>query len=284
MREFPKGGLLGKAQHWIRQLTSLQIGVHASSAGFFLSLSIFPALLLLLSLLRHAHLELGSLMAAVEGFLPEALLPYAEELIRGIYYNASAGLVSVSAATALWSASRGIQALLSGLDAVYGTSNRRGYLRARLLSAGYTLGFLAVLLLTLVLHVFGTAILEQLRSQSHPFIRFLASLIDLRFFLLLGLQTALFTAMFRFLPAHRNRAPALPGALLASLGWLVFTNLFSLYVDYFGDHTQVYGSVYIVALGMLWLYLCIYIVFLGGALNRFLQQWNDGDSQVRTAR
>lgn len=276
MREFPRGGLLGKAQHWIRRLTALQIGVHASSAGFFLSLSIFPVLLLLLSLLRSAHLELRTLLAAVEGFLPEALLPYAEELIRGIYYNSSAGLVSVSAVTALWSASRGVQALVTGLDAVCGTPRRRGYLRERLLSAGYTLAFLAVLVLTLVLHVFGTVILEQLRTRSHPFIRFLAELIDLRFLLLLILQTALFTAMFRFLPAHRDRTPALPGALLSSAGWLVFTNLYSLYVDYFGDHTQVYGSVYTVALGMLWLYLCIYIVFLGGALNRFLNQWKDG--------
>lgn len=264
----------GRIGHWIRALSALQISVHASSASFFLALSIFPALLLLLSLLRYTSLEIWDLLAAVEGFLPEALMPYAEDLIRSIYENASAGIVSVSAVTALWSASRGVQGLLVGLNAVYGRDIRRGYLGQRLRSLCYTLAFLGVLVLTLVLHVFGTAIFEALRREAHPFIRFLAERIDLRFFLLLGLQTALFTAMFTTADGVPSRTrDAVPGAVLASLGWLIFSNLFSLYIDYFGDYTHIYGSVYTVALSMLWLYFCICIVFFGGALNRLLKEW-----------
>lgn len=274
MQEFPAGGLIGRLQRLIRAVSALQISVHASSASYFLALSVFPALLLLLSLLRYTPLEVSALIAGVEGFLPEALLPYAEDLIRSIYENSSAGLVSVSAVTALWSASRGIHGLLTGLYAVYAVREDRGYLRARLGSVLYTFAFLAVLVLTLVLHVFGTAIVDALRSDAHPFVRFLANLIDLRFFLLLFLQTALFTAMFTAVDGRRE-TDALPGALLASLGWLTFSNLFSLYVDYFGDLTHIYGSVYTVALSMLWLYFCVSIIFCGGALNRFLTTWKN---------
>jgi len=271
MREFPQGGLLGRIQHWVRAFTKLEISIQASSASFFLALSVFPALLLLLGLLRYTPLGLGTLFDLAEGFLPEALLPYAEDLIRGIYHNSSAALVSVSALTALWSASRGIHGLMTGLRAVYGLEEARGYVRSRLESLWYTFGFLGVLVLTLVLHVFGTAMVDSLRREAHPFIRFLAGMLDLRSILLLGLQTALFTAMYTTADGtRRSGTRALPGALGASLGWTTVTNLFSWYVDNFGDRTHIYGSVYTVALSMLWLYLCVSILFYGAALNRFL--------------
>lgn len=99
------------------------------------------------------------------------------------------------------------------------------------------------------------------------------NLIDLRFFLLLFVQTGIFCAMFMVLPNRRNRFwDSLPGALLASLGWLVFSDLYSIYVERFARLTNVYGSVYAVALSMLWLYCCMSIVFYGGALNRYLME------------
>ena len=144
MSDHPTGGIWARIRHWSRVISGLRISIHASSASFFLALSVFPALLLLLSLLRYTSLELRDLLNAVEGFLPEALMPYAEDLVRSIYENASAGVVSVSAITALWSASRGVQGLMTGLRAVYGTAPSRGYLLQRLRSLSYTLAFLGV--------------------------------------------------------------------------------------------------------------------------------------------
>lgn len=276
MREYPKGGLIGKVWNLAKKISDLQIGLHASSAGFFLALSVFPGLLLLLGLLRYTTLEVTALIGAVEGFLPVALMPYAEDLIRGIYANSSAGLVSVSALAALWSASRGVHGLLTGLNAVYGIRDDRSWLQTRLLCVGYTFAFLLVLALTLALHVFGRQVIAAFSRSPTPFLRFLAEVIDLRFFLLLGLQTGLFTAMFTVFPNRPCRpADSLPGALLASLGWLVFSNLFSLYIDYFGDHTHIYGQLYTMVLGMLWLYFCLCIVFFGGAVNRFFTKYSD---------
>lgn len=271
MREFPKGGLIGKAWNLVKKVSDLQIGLHASSAGFFLALSVFPGLLLLLALLRYTTLDVAALIGAVEGFLPEALLPYAEDLIRGIYANSSGVLVSLSALAALWSASRGVHGLLTGLNAVYGTDDDRSWISTRLLCVGYTFAFLLVLALTLALHVFGRQIITAFSTSPFPFLRFLADALDLRFFLLLSIQTTLFTAIYTVFPNRPCRAAdSLPGAVLAGLGWLVFSNLFSLYIDYFGDHTHLYGQVYTMVLGMLWLYFCLCIVFFGGAVNRFL--------------
>ena len=255
------------------QIRSLRIPVHAAHTGYFLILSVFPALVLLLSLLRYTPLDVHSLLALLEGIIPAALLPDAELLIINTYENTTSAVVGVSAVTALWSASRGIYGLLTGLNAVYQVPENRGYLRTRFLSVAYTFAFLVVLLLTLVLHVFGTDLWELLSRSDAPFLRFLTGMVDLRFFLLVFLQTALFTAMFTVLPNRKNSlADSLPGAFLASIGWLVFSHLFSLYVERVPSYAAVYGSVYGIALSMLWLYCCISIVFYGGVLNRLLME------------
>ena len=273
MEEFPKGGLIGKCVHMVRTVQSLRIPVYAANACYFIVLAAFPSLLLLLGLLHQTPLEVERLGEILAGFLPEAFLEPAEEIILLTYDSVSGTVLGVSAVTALWSASRGIYGVVTGLNGIYGDQERRGYLYTRLVSVVYTFAFLVVLLLTLALHVFGTELLELLKRSSHPFLRFLLGLIDFRFFLLLFLQTAVFTAMYMALPSRRNRLKdSLPVALLASSGWQVFSDLYSIYVAYFAGVQNVYGSLSAVSLSMLWLYCCMAIFFYGGALNRFLAE------------
>ena len=161
--------------------------------------------------------------------------------------------------------------IVTGFNAIYEVSEDRGYLYTRAMSLVYTLLFILVLLLTLVVNVFGATILGLLQQLHYPVVDFLWSVLDLRFFLFLGIQTGLFTAMYTAMPNRRNRIrDSLPGAVLASIGWLVFSDLFSLYVRNFPRYSNIYGSVYAVALSMLWMYCCISILFWGAVLNRVI--------------
>ena len=260
-----------------RRISAMRVSVYASHASFFIALSVFPLLVLLLSLLRYTGVEVENLTELLHGILPTALMPAAQKLIVSTYQSTTGTLISVSALTALWSASRGIYGLTAGLNSVYGVTEDRGYFRTRLMSMLYTFGFLLLLLLTLVLHVFGTGLLRWLPLEESPLLRFLENILDLRFFLLLFLQTAMFTAMFTVLPNKRNSlGDSFPGAVLASICWLVFSELYSVYVEHFAGFSNVFGSVYAVALSMLWLYCCVSIVFYGGALNRWLAERNKG--------
>ena len=273
MRRFPKGGLLGKAQVLWQQIRTLRIPIHAANTGYFLILSLFPALVLIISILSYTTLDVHNLLGFLEGLIPAALLPEAEFLIFNTYEKTTKTVVGMSAVTALWSSSRGIYGLITGLNAVYRVPENRGYFQVRLISMAYTFLFLLVLMLTLILHVFGTGLLQFLSESSLPFLRFLTGIVDLRFFLLVFLQTALFTAMFTALPNRKNSVgDSLPGAFLASIGWLIFSHLFSIYVEHSPTYGNIYGSVYAVALSMLWLYCCISIVFYGGVLNRMLME------------
>ena len=273
MREFPRGGLIGRTVHLVRAISDYKVPVYAANACYFIVLAVFPTLLLLIGLLRYTGLEVERLGEVLQDVLPEALLPGAEELILNTYDNTSGAVVGLSAVTALWSASRGIYGLLTGLNAIYDVPENRGYVYTRFISMVYTFAFLLVLLLTLVLHVFGATLVDMLSVRGKRLVAFLVEAVDLRFFLLLFIQTTLFSAMFMVLPNRRNRfMDSLPGALLASIGWLVFSDLYSIYVEYFSNYSNIYGSVYGVALSMLWLYFCISIVFYGGVLNHYLTE------------
>lgn len=272
MDRFPKGGLIGKCVHAVQTISDLRIPVYAANAGFFIILSLFPALVLILSLLRYTGLQVRSLIEILSTMIPEALMGTVEELVLNTYENSTGALVGVSALTAVWSASKGVYGLLTGLNTVYGVSENRGFLYTRFISVLYTFALFGVLMLTLILHVFGTSLLQLVPIYQTPFLKFLTGMIDLRFFLLLFIQSGVFALMYAFLPNGRNRLrDTIPGALLASAGWLIFSDLYSIYVERFASLSNIYGSVYAVALSMLWLYFCMSILFYGGALNQYLE-------------
>lgn len=254
-------------------LRPMDIPLHSAHTGFFLILSMFPALLLLLGLLRYTSIGAQELLNMLEGFLPQSLLPIAENLIDASYRHSSGTIVSVSVLATLWSASRGMYGLFGGLKAVYGVGYQRGYLRNRGLSMVYTFVFLLVIVATLVLHVFSNAVVDYLQMATIPALMTAMSIIDLRYVLLVILQTVLFAVLYALLPGHRNRFfRCIPGAAVASIGWLIYSKLFSIYVTYFTTYTNIFGSIYALALAMLWLYFCISILFYGAALNRWLQE------------
>lgn len=262
---------LDKAMEIFRWVSQFRVGLYAAHASYFTILSLFPGLVLLLGLLRYTGLDGESLITVIAGFVPEVLLPTVRKLVRLTYQNTTGTVLSLSAAVGLWSASRGIYSLVVGLNAIYEVKESRSYLHTRLVSMGYMFAFLIVLLLTLILYVFGNSLLLLLPGDT-PFLRFLDEVLGLRFILLLLLQTGLFSAMFMALPnEHCSFQDAFPGALLSSLGWLIFSRLYSVYVEHFSGYAGIYGTVYTTAIGMLWLYFCFSIVFYGGVFNRCLK-------------
>lgn len=263
--------LFQKLEAGIRWLSSVHIPHLAANTGYFIILSVFPALLLILSGLRFTGLPVDTLLEILCMVLPQALMGTARELVYSVYENASGAVAGLSALTALWSSSRGVYGLLVGLNTIYGVSEDRGYFYTRAISILYTFAFEVVILLTLVLHVFGGTLASFFQGIPNPAIQKLMNILDLRFGVLLVLQSLLFTLMFMIFPNRRNGFwESLPGGLFACIGWMLFSNLYSLYVTHFPSYANIYGSVYAIAISMLWLYCCLEIIFFGGALNRLL--------------
>lgn len=256
-----RDGQTGTILQRLRGLTALRVTLYAGNACFFLLLSAVPALLLIPGLLRGAGLTPAQLGELLRGLLPEAFRKGVQDVMTLVSEHASGTAVGISAVTALWSASRGMSGILTGLNAVYGVSKGRGWLHTRILSVGYTIVFLAGMLAALGLSSFGSALLalpggaEGTRGIPG---RILPAV----------LQTGLFAAMYMVLPDRPNGfGESLPGAVFSWGGWMLVSRGYSLYVTRFARLTDVYGSVSALVLGMLWLYWCLCIFFYGGALN-----------------
>lgn len=256
-----------------KSLSRLQIPLYAAGAGFFIVLSVFPALVLLLGVLRYANLQADRLPEILGGIIPQALTPALVDLIDEVSASASGTLVGISALTALWSASRGIYGLLLGMNAVYGIQESRGYLQRRLVSAACTLALLLLLPLLLIIHLCAQALLPILRTRPDSIAARAIQMPALRWICLLAGLIGIFAMIFCFLPDHHTSLRrSIPGAVFSALGWLIFGQLYGIYVAYFTPLSSIYGSVYAVALSMLWLYCCLCILFYGGALNHAMEQ------------
>ena len=275
MKEFPKGGLIGKAYHAFQWATSFRVEMYAAHASYFIIIALFPTLVVLLAMLRYTGLEVSSLLNLLENFFPEALFPLVTEVVQRVYQNSTGMVLSISIIGALWSASRGVYCLMLGLNAIYDVKESRGYLYTRTVSVFYMFAFLAILVLTLILNVYSDQLFDFFSRWLH-IIEVLDSILNFRFLLLNFLQLVLFTMMFKFLPNRKVRLiHALPGAGLTVVGWLAFSKVYSLYITHFSQVAGIYDSLYSVALGMLWLYLCISILFYGGVLNRAIMGRNE---------
>lgn len=266
-----KGKLLDAVRRIGAFLSPMRISIHSAYTSFFLVLSVFPTLVVLFNILAYLPLGYDEVIDLISQVVPKAFMPMIEKVVSGAYENTSGAMLSVSVITALWSAGRGVRGLLLGLNSVYGLKEDRSYLKTRGISMMYTFLFIIVLVLTLVMLVFGHTIMDYLRMTTNPLLLFLMDVFDWGFVLMMVLQTVLFSAMYAYLPNRKqSMLRSIPGALVASLGWVLCSNLVSIYVKYFPNYANIYGSFYAAALAMLWLYFCISIIFYGAALNRAL--------------
>lgn len=254
----------------LRKAVSAQVGVYAANAAFFILLSLFPAMMLLIGLLQYTPLTPTDLQHALAGFFPEALAPLLDYMTQELFAMNSIGLLSVSAVFAVWSSSRGVYSLIRGINKVYRVEETRTYLVLRLRSALDTVLLLLALIATLILHLFGKQLGMQLSAKG---LSFIASLFQVNHLFIFLVLTLLFTVFYAWFPNKKQRfLDALPGAAATALGWIIFSALFTFYVSKSGGYSIYYGSLSIIALTMLWLYVCMCIFFYGGMLNNLLSE------------
>ncbi len=259
------------AERIVREVPQLHIPICAGNASFFLLLSLFPLAILLLTILQYIPVTKNDLLALIEMIVPQTLWPFFEYLTNDLYADRSFAILSFSIIATLWSASKGLHSVLYGLNKVAGAEETRPWLHRRLLCMMYTLVTLAALILTLLLNVFGKRILAFLEVHRMLLYVPLSQIMRHTHLYSLALLTLYFSALYLFLPNRRERfIRVLPGALAAAGAWLLFSAGFSLYVNQSGRYSSLYGSLSTILLTMLWLYICLSILFYGAYLNQLL--------------
>ncbi len=255
-------------KNFSRQLTLDHVNAYAAQSSFFMIIAMFPLLMLLLTLIRYTPVTEEVLVKSALAIMPNTLDPLIEQIISEMYSQSNFAIISITAVTALWSASKAILALIRGLNSVFGIDEKRNYFHLRIISSFYTIVFIILIVLALGFMVFGNSLLRFF-SRNIPLLYGLAELIiSLRALYIPIIFTIAFVYLYRIVPNREYTFfDHLPGALFTSLGWIIFSYVYSFYIDHFAGTTFFYGSLTTVVLLMLWIYICMYILFIGAEIN-----------------
>ncbi|MDY5576051.1 MAG: YihY/virulence factor BrkB family protein [Lachnospiraceae bacterium] len=253
---------------FMERLKEDHVGAYASQAALFMIMALFPMLILLLNVLQYTPVTEEFLLDIMMNIMPDSFKNLAGSVIRDVYQSSSGTLLSISIIFTIWSASKGILALIRGFSNITHTKENRNYIVLRLIASVYTVLFVLGIVLTLVLMVFGNSLLGLI-SRHFPIVYDVADgLISHRILYVPILMTLLFVFMYRLVPnGRRSLISYLPGAVFSSVGWLTFSFFYSYYVDHFSNLSYSYGSLTMIVLLMLWLYICMYIIFIGAEIN-----------------
>jgi membrane protein len=245
------------------------IAAYSAQAAFFIIISFFPFIMLLLSVVQYLPIGKGMMMSFFIETFPDAVNSMIISVIDEIYHTSSSRtVISVTAITTLWSAGKGFLAVMRGLNSVYEINETRKYVFLRATSAFYTLAFAIMVIASIVLFVFGNQLYLWI-EQKIPVLKDTA-LIIISLRTIVGLITLVIFFLFIYLVIPNRKTKLmneLPGALLCAGGWMGFSYAFSYYIDNFSNYASMYGSLTAIVLFMLWMYFCMYILFLGAEFN-----------------
>ncbi|HLZ82938.1 MAG TPA: YihY/virulence factor BrkB family protein [Caulobacteraceae bacterium] len=249
------------------------IPTSAAAVTFYILLSLFPAL--------GAFVSLYGLIARVEdaqrqitalgGFLPGgAVQVLGDQMTRlAAADHGKLGLAfAVSLLISLWSSTSGIKALMEGLNVAYETREGRGFFRLNLAALACTVAAIAVAIVALVVVAAAPEVLHRL-GLGH--LQILAVLRWPAFFVFTSL---LLSVLYRYGPARepvRWRWATL-GGVVAALGWMAMSALFSWYVANFGHYDRTYGSLGAIVGFLTWIWLSLMVVLFGAELNAEIER------------
>ena len=248
------------------------LSAYAGQSAFFMMLSFFPFLLFFFSLLNLTPLTQEDFTLWLLTVVPEAF----EDVVSGFtqeIYKGSTGRISITMIFAIFLSSKAFLSLQQGMNAVYEVKEQRNYILLRIYGMIYSLILALILVFMLALMVFGNWIHMHFLAKL-PLIGELADRILNFRILISGLILFVFMwLIYVFLPNQKQTWRAqIPGAVFSSVGWVAFSYGFSIYVDYFSNYSSFYGATTTIALAMVWLYGCMYMIFLGGLINRLIEE------------
>lgn len=186
-------------------------------------------------------------------------------------YNKSIGIVSVTAVVTLWSAGKGMLALMRGLNVINDVEEDRNYMVLRVVASLYTILILILMILSLLIMIFGNILIGLVERRIPQTSYFFEILLHFRTLFVWFVLTIFIALMYTYVPGGKlGFKMQLPGAVVAAVGWSIITWFFSIYVDRFNGFST-YGSLTTIIILMLWLYSCMYIVMMGAFLNRYFK-------------
>ena len=263
--------LIRAALEMKRDMERSHVGAYAAQSAYFIMLSFLPLMIMLLSMIQYTHIGKADIYELIQEIVPVGLQSWILGIVDEMYSHTMAA-VSLSAIVTAWSAGKSFMALNRGMNAICKVERNPNYILMRLRGAVYALFFVALLLVSLLLIVFGHSI-HLLAEKHFPLLAiFTRILLSFRLVIMLALFILFFALLYKILPNRKaGFFEQLPGAVFASIGWYLFSFGFSMYIEWRNGRFDMYGSLTTLVLFMFWLYFVMYIVLIGMEINQWLK-------------
>ena len=200
--------------------------------------------------------------------LPNSVFELTQNIILEVLGTQSTGVLGISLILAIWTASSGARAVFKGVNKAYNIREERNYVKRAIISFISTIGLAITVLLSLSLLVFGDVIGNYL-IDILPFRQVLIMIWNiLRYGVILFILTFIFAFIYKYAPSKKIRwRDVLPGAIFATIGWVVVSIGFSFYINNYSNYSRFYGSLAAVFVLMIWLFLTSLIFMFGVEIN-----------------
>ncbi len=284
-QDIPRRGWVQILKRAWAQTTEDQVPLLGAGVAFFGFLALFPSLIALV-LAYGLFADPGTIATQIDS-LGSALPREVKELIIAqlTAQSANTGALSfgviISLLVALWSASGGVANLVQAVNTAYDETDKRNLVKKRLIALGLTFG--AIIFMVVLITLIAVLPVVFAFFDGGP-LRWLVQVV--RWVLIAALIMAALAVLYRVAPDRD--APKLrwasPGAIVATLLWLLVSLGFSLYVSLFASYAKTYGAVAGIVVLLMWLWLTSYAILFGAEINAEAEQQTIKDSTVGPAQ
>lgn len=259
-----------------REISEDNVPNGAAALAYYLTLAIFPALILMLSVIAYlpiAHMDLA-LMDLLKQVMPGDASRVLSGTVREIATQRNGGLLSFGLLATLWAAANGTYAVMQQLNITYDVKEQRPFFKSRGTAIGLTLAVGALMISAFALIVLGGLIQDWLASAlgwGGP-IRTLFSV--LRWGIVSSALLLAFALTYYFGPDVEQRFRFIsPGSIFGVVILVIASLAFRFYADRFGNYSATYGGIGAVIMLMLWLYISGLALLLGAEINSLIEHF-----------
>ncbi|MFL0248238.1 YihY/virulence factor BrkB family protein [Candidatus Clostridium stratigraminis] len=244
------------------------ISAMSSQLAYNFLLSLFPFLILLLTILGYSSIKSQDILGILKNILPNEVFGLIKKTVIEIVDIRRGGLLSFSMIITIWTSTNGFNAVIRCLNKAYDEKESRSFFKVQLTSLMCTLGLALIIIISLALLVFGE-IGGKLLLSHFKYPNLAEYLLDFsRYFIVLVVMLIVFNAVYKYTPSKRlTFKETFPGAVFTTVGWTLTSFVFSYYVNHFGSYSKIYGSIGAIIALMSWLYLSSVIILIGGEIN-----------------
>ena len=240
----------------------------SAQISYYLILAFFPFLFFLINLLSFTPLPNRLLIANFNAILPQETALLVKTMLTETVQAKSGAMLVLSMLASLWAASRGMSAIIRGLNHSYGVKESRRFVRLNMVALLSTVGLSVMVLISFIMIVLGRIIGSTIFGYLGAKSLFYSIWSFLRYGITFALLLTTFYLIYRYLPNRKLTGNhVLAGTIFTTVGWIGASLLFSFYVNNFGSYATVYGSLGGMFALIFWLYISTLIFLLGGAIN-----------------